>query len=274
MAESTVSAFRLIVGDNAQLRCLIAHADETIARSNISMQDYALVYVHQGKGRYIDRHRRIFRLESGSVFHRFPGQAHTFILDPPSIRCHIAVPAQVLELLLFTRLVRFDRPVFQMGADKRVFAGFEAIVEELKNRPSEDLALSVVRIQTFLTGLLRRGRAMDTDDYLSEPLRRAVQMLNQDVAARIQMPEVARHAGMSYTVFRRCFAERIGMPPGEFRMRRRIESAMALLSGTSLLVKEVAERLGYPDEYSFSAQFKKLTGSSPTAFRRKQQDGE
>jgi AraC-like DNA-binding protein len=50
-------------------------------------------------------------------------------------------------------------------------------------------------------------------------------------------------------------------------IRRPIGRAMEMLTGGDLLVKEIAGRLGYPDEYAFSARFKKMTGSSPTAFR-------
>jgi AraC-like DNA-binding protein len=74
---------------------------------------------------------------------------------------------------------------------------------------------------------------------------------------------------MSYSLFRKRFLERAGTSPGDYRIRRRIERAMALLTKEKLLVKEVAAQLGYPDEYAFSAQFKKVAGVSPTIFRER-----
>lgn len=47
----------------------------------------------------------------------------------------------------------------------------------------------------------------------------------------------------------------------------RIRIAQGLLQNTILSIKEISERVGYSNQYYFSASFKKITGLSPSAFR-------
>ena len=57
-------------------------------------------------------------------------------------------------------------------------------------------------------------------------------------------------------------------------IRRRMEKAQQLLLTTNLQVQEIARRCGYTDQHYFSYCFKKYSGESPNALRRRlQADG-
>jgi len=57
-------------------------------------------------------------------------------------------------------------------------------------------------------------------------------------------------------------------------IRRRMQAAQELLTGSSLKIREVAERCGYTDQHYFSYCFKKYCGESPNALRRRlEKDG-
>lgn len=51
----------------------------------------------------------------------------------------------------------------------------------------------------------------------------------------------------------------------------RIHEAKRLLTDTGLPIREVGERVGYPDQFHFSKTFRKLTGLNPTAYRKQEQ---
>jgi AraC-like DNA-binding protein len=80
------------------------------------------------------------------------------------------------------------------------------------------------------------------------------------------MEEIARRLEVSHPTLRRVFRRSMGLSPSEYRIRRRIERACALLMLHS--VKEVAARLGYNDAFTFSAQFKSVMKTSPRNFRQ------
>ena len=52
-------------------------------------------------------------------------------------------------------------------------------------------------------------------------------------------------------------------------IRRRMEKAQQLLLTTNLQVQEIARRCGYTDQHYFSYCFKKYSGESPNALRRR-----
>lgn len=82
------------------------------------------------------------------------------------------------------------------------------------------------------------------------------------------VPALAKQAGFSRTHFTRVFANTIGLPPNRFIILRRIERARQLLDESTLSVSQIADSLGYSDVYFFSRQFKKITGSSPSDWRK------
>jgi AraC-like DNA-binding protein len=78
---------------------------------------------------------------------------------------------------------------------------------------------------------------------------------------------LARIASLSRSVFSQRFASSVGMPPARYVARWRMHLATTFLRANQLTVGQVAERLGYSSESSFSRTFKRLMGTSPIAFR-------
>jgi len=268
MRASIGSVNRMGTGTkSAQLRCGIARSRAEGRERDFVTPQYAIVYLPDGRGRYFDDHGREHDVPPGSFFQRFPSRRHSIQMVTESYRCWVAVPCQVFELLSLMGLAHHARPIIHVGRSQRIVEEFESIRDELASRDERDLVSTLMRMQGFLVDLHTRGRRRAVDEQDATPITRAMQILNENVERRIRLPDVAREVGMSYSAFRKRFLEQVGTPPGDYRIRRRMERAMELLTGDDVLVKEVAVRLGYPDEYAFSAQFKKMTGSSPRAFR-------
>lgn len=53
--------------------------------------------------------------------------------------------------------------------------------------------------------------------------------------------------------------------------KKRIETARGLVTGSSMKVREIAERCGYSDQHYFSYCFKKFCGVSPNQMRQQMQ---
>jgi AraC family transcriptional regulator len=106
----------------------------------------------------------------------------------------------------------------------------------------------------------------------AEPMRRgglaaAEQYIEEHLAEAISLASLAELARLSPFHFARAFKQSYAMPPHRFHSMR-IERAKALLSLPALPVTEIAMRLGFSDTSSFSTTFRKITGRTPSDFRR------
>ena len=261
---------RMGVGrEGAQLRCGVMRTPADYVEEGFVTPQYALVYLPRAYGWYTDSRGRAHRLEPGCLFQRFPSQPHSARIETPGLRYFLGVPCQVFELFALTGLANPQRPVLPVGTDRSLTEEFVRIREALRGQPDHELASVLLRMQNFIADLLRRGRERAADAETFEPIARAMQLLNENLSQRLHLPDIARQVDMSYSLFRKRFLDQVGTSPGDYRIRRRIERSMALLTRGSLLIKEIAAQLGYPDEYAFSAQFKRVAGVSPSAFRKR-----
>ena len=65
------------------------------------------------------------------------------------------------------------------------------------------------------------------------------------------------------------FKKFFGQSPIDYILNHRINVAERCLLDYRIRIKEIAEDLGYANQFYFARDFKKRTGMSPSEFRRK-----
>ncbi|WP_446904628.1 AraC family transcriptional regulator [Burkholderia sp. YIM B11467] len=85
------------------------------------------------------------------------------------------------------------------------------------------------------------------------------------------LAELAKEASLSRAAFARNFCALVGEPPHQYLTRWRMGIAAQLLEETEMRLGEIAARVGYGSEFSFSRAFKSARGVSPTQYRRSPQ---
>ncbi|MFI6830375.1 helix-turn-helix domain-containing protein [Kribbella sp. NPDC050241] len=108
-------------------------------------------------------------------------------------------------------------------------------------------------------------RAVQIDDRLL----RAIELIDQDLTANLDVPRLARAANLSVSRFAHLFRAQLGVSPQQFVEHRRLDAARNLLELTSRSVASVAAQVGYLDPLYFSTRFRHHTGSSPTTYRQR-----
>jgi len=77
---------------------------------------------------------------------------------------------------------------------------------------------------------------------------------------------------LDYTYLSRCFSKIKNMTIQQFIISQKIERVKQLLLYNDLTLSEIAWRLQYSSTSHLSAQFKKVTGISPSDFKRMERD--
>lgn len=84
----------------------------------------------------------------------------------------------------------------------------------------------------------------------------------------LSLAELAAHAGMSVRTFTRRFRDEVGMTPGQWLTRQRVEHARRLLETTDLGVDRVADRAGFGTAASLRQHMVAAIGVPPSAYRQ------
>ena len=84
----------------------------------------------------------------------------------------------------------------------------------------------------------------------------------------IDIDYYAKLCNVSRDRFAHIFTEKIGMPPYRYQLKLRIERAIDLLQNTDISVSECARVVGFENVSYFCRIFKKVTGNSPSFYKK------
>jgi AraC family transcriptional regulator len=98
--------------------------------------------------------------------------------------------------------------------------------------------------------------------------RKAVAYIEEHLAQPIYLAALADLVGLSTCYFCRAFRQSCGMPPQRYQLRRRIERAKTYLAKHAASVTDVSLAVGYSDTSAFCTAFRRITGLTPSAYRR------
>jgi AraC family transcriptional regulator len=82
-----------------------------------------------------------------------------------------------------------------------------------------------------------------------------------------RLDELAKIAGVAPSHFCRIFRKAMGMAPGAFVTRVRMEHAQSLLRQVDLSISEIAEATGYSNQSAFTRAFHSYAGITPRHWR-------
>jgi AraC-like DNA-binding protein len=229
---------------------------------------YSAIYVLSGRGTYRDSTGATGVISPGTVFQRLCGRKHTAIFDPSVRYVEMFLAFSPWMMAPVNRILHLEEhPVVQAGIDLALIRDLSATMDALQVARERELPRVYLQCLGLLSALFTTtGQASDGEpvvDWIDEACR----LLADEADERFPLAGIAKRLGMGYDSFRKEFRARMGVSPGDYRIRRRIDRARELLTSTTQSVKEIAYELGYPNPSVFSLQFKREVGRSPEHYR-------
>jgi transcriptional regulator GlxA family with amidase domain len=168
-------------------------------------------------------------------------------------------------------------PIFIRDGDVFTSAGVTAGIDLALALVEEDRGRAeALRIARELVVFLRRpGNQAQFSAQLAaqvasrEPLRDVQQWITENPAADLSVETLATRASLSPRQFARAFTAEVGMTPGRYVDRVRLESARRRLEDTSDGMEKTARTCGYGSTESMRRAFIRSLGTSPAEYKNR-----
>ncbi|MDF0516930.1 AraC family transcriptional regulator [Bradyrhizobium yuanmingense] len=98
-------------------------------------------------------------------------------------------------------------------------------------------------------------------------LKRVMQYIDDNLAAKVTLQNLAVVAGLSRMHFAAQFRAAVGLRPHEYLLKRRIERAQELLRQTDVSLVDIALTVGFQTQAHFTTVFKRFVGDTPYQWR-------
>jgi transcriptional regulator GlxA family with amidase domain len=154
-----------------------------------------------------------------------------------------------------------------------VTAGIDLALALVEDDLGRDAALRIAR--ELVVFLRRPGNQAQFSAQLAaqmasrEPLRDVQQWIADNPGADLSVETLASRASLSPRQFARAFSAEVGMPPGRYVDRVRLESARRRLEDTADGVEETARRCGYGTPEAMRRAFIRALGAGPAEYRHR-----
>jgi transcriptional regulator GlxA family with amidase domain len=197
------------------------------------------------------------------------------LLDQRRVTTHWAYCATLATR--FPEITVDPDPIFVTDGNVTTSAGVTAGIDLALALAEDDLGRdAALDIARHLVVFLRRpaNQAQFSTQLAAqfahrEPLREVQQWIADHPAADLSVEALASRASLSPRQFARAFAAEVGMPPGRYVDRVRLETARRRIEDTADGTEETARLCGYGTPEAMRRAFIRALGVSPAEYRRR-----
>ncbi len=270
--------------------------DKAPSGLRLHSHDYTQIwYVTKGECEHRVENQ-VYRLTIGDTFLLLPEIEHQTLLGAESsaICCEFSLEAvlgssatqdnmnnalNLMSLSVFFQDSKEQRPrfLFRPETSRRVEQTMRSLLQEYEREQPYYEEMLRTGIQELLL-LFMREFSLSSNYWHSqrdliylkykEQVAPAIRYIDENCASPLTLDEVCRISALSKTYFCYLFKLITKQTFVEYLTAQRIRASMDLLENRAASIAEISEQLGFNNVAYFSKIFKKLTGSSPSSYRR------
>jgi len=187
------------------------------------------------------------------LLRRLPGYSALFMLEPTFRSVH-----------RFSSRLQLDRE--GLGAAEALAERIEA--ESAQARPGHEAVLLGLLMELMVFLSRRYGESDVRESRALLEMGKLISTLEQRFSESWTLEQMAKIARLSRTSLLRVFRQATGKSPIDYLIGLRIEAAKRLLRQSEQTMTDIALETGFGDSNYFARQFRIVTGTTPTAYRR------
>lgn len=234
-----------------------------------------ICYLAKGKQSYVVDDKE-YSISGGDVFWTLPNEIHGTGSYPEE------------KAILYWLLIEFNKsesnnlgitfseadniPIKLLSMKNRIFKGDETLhnlLDEVFIYFFSDNQFKRIAFTNLLTLFLIKiieCENKNTRKDISSEILSILYYIDKNLVNNIKISDIADNYYLSKSSFIRKFSSEIGMPPGEYIIRKKIELAQQMLLNSNASITKIAYDLNFSSSQYFSTVFKRITSKRPCDF--------
>lgn len=234
---------------------------------------FTLVYIHQGSG-FLECNSLGYKLTACHGFFSFPDLGYELknVENEPLLITWLCFSGYMVENYLNRANITRTKPQFSdaegMAGEK--ISRLYAAAHKLPNR----YCRMVSTLYDIFSYLLDVNPTKQSDSYVDNAdffAVKAVDFIEHNYTGDIAVEDIANALGISKKHLYSIFNETLKISPKQYLIYYRIDKACMRLQLSSQSVMEISESVGYTNQFYFAKEFKRLTGMTPSEYRKNPQ---
>lgn len=234
--------------------------------------DYTIWNIKEGS-LTIEINKRVLTAEAGDVLFFYPGDTYRAYAN--DVDCNFLVTFFAIETGNHVDLLeRKNYAGIYQGTKIRQASEqyIQEYLEGFQNLWEVDFA-QYASFLTFFAALNPYfGQQIPFHSQLSDSadlrIHKLLEYMNLHYPEPLTNKELASFMGMSEKYFISFFHAHVGKSPKQYLIECRMKYSLLLLAEEQNTISDIAMRLNFTDQYSFSKAFKKYYGEAPSGFRK------
>lgn len=234
------------------------------------LDEYQLLYITQGKGRFCSAHGEDRVISEGNMFLLFPGEWHSYYPDSRTgwVEYWIGFTGESIDKKQEHNFFSKTRPVLNVGLQNElvnIYLRAIDIAQEQETGFQQQLAGIVDYLLAFAFAYDKSSSFEEIK--VTKLINKAKLIIVENLDADISLEEIASRLNISYSWFRRVFKQYTGFSPLQYIQEMKIQKSKELLTNSDLSNAEIAFKLGFDNSNYFCSVFKKKTKMTPMQYR-------
>ncbi|MES2827599.1 MAG: AraC family transcriptional regulator [Bacteroidota bacterium] len=231
---------------------------------------FILIYCIEGSGK-IQLSGETFELSPNSYFiipKNTPHRYHSSNQNPWTIYWFHYM-GEVADLL-YERFLENGKPGVKMiPYDEQRLLLFNEIYNLLEHGVSDkEMEKMNLDLLHFVSSLIYHKEA-NTGISRTDLVGSSILYMKDNLSKKLAIDDFADQQKISVSHYSRLFKEKTGTSPINYFNQLKIQKSCQYLYFTDRSIKEICAELGFDDQYYFSRLFSKITGGSPSAYKKR-----
>jgi AraC-like DNA-binding protein len=250
-------------------------SEKPLPKITRKIQHHEIIFFTRGKGVLKIGGKR-YLVKEGMLFYICPDVLHSIDLDTEEpigfFSVHFSYTHVIFNDSTWTISGEGNIPLHQ-GQELKDYYQIEDIFKKLvyswdAKQPGYEF-ITKTFLQQLLIAIYQNVTKQSKNYSITLKVEKIIQYMHQNINNRVTLTELSELVKLSPTYLSKVFKETTEYSVIEFFNKMKIDKAKELIIEGNKKVKEVAQILGFSDEFYFSRIFKRFEGISPSEYYSK-----